>query len=235
MSELADLEVALRRDRAYGRLADTHAHRATREDSLGLVKGRDAILEAWLGSGAQEIEITADLGDMIACAVSQGGESWRGHRWIVREDGRILREILIEDRPRAVTAPSVHPPLGELRSGRGQFAADERALLPPLFPDSLRPAADALHRILNGRAFDRGVEPWAELLIATLPDAVFLFERCLGGGEKGAVLWRVHGHHESGRRIRLIGSTLINGGRPSETVVDFSAMAAQRAAPMIEY
>ena len=67
---LADLEIALRRDRAYAQLAESHVHRATREDSLCLIKGRDAITAAWVNEDAAEITITADLDEMIAYKVT---------------------------------------------------------------------------------------------------------------------------------------------------------------------
>ena len=58
MSALAALEIALRLDRAYASLADSHVHRATREDSLGIIKGRDAITAAWVSEDAADITIT---------------------------------------------------------------------------------------------------------------------------------------------------------------------------------
>ena len=77
---MADLEIALRRDRAYAQLADSHVHRATREDSLSLIKGRDAITAAWVNEDAAEITITADLDEMIAYKVKESlsGQPARG-------------------------------------------------------------------------------------------------------------------------------------------------------------
>jgi len=121
LSALADLETALRGGRAYAQLADSHVHRATREDSLGLKKGRDAITAAWVNEDAADITISADLGEMIAYKVN----GWPGHRWVWREEGRILREVVVEDRGEPKTAAPVHPPLGELRAARGQYAAGD--------------------------------------------------------------------------------------------------------------
>ncbi|MGL5837579.1 MAG: hypothetical protein ACRCY3_03670, partial [Sphingorhabdus sp.] len=159
--QLADLETALRRDRKLALLADSHVHRATREDSLGIIKGRDAIQAAWLAEDEAAITIDADLGEMIAYTV----DGWRGHRWIWREDGRVLREVVVEDRGRARIAPAEHPPLGELRLGEGQYAAGRDALLPPGFPEEARPVADRLHRAWNGRSLDGYKGEW---LIALL-------------------------------------------------------------------
>ena len=78
-SALAELETALRETQAYGRLADTHAHRAVREDSLGVLHGRDALTSDWIGKGPQSLRITADLGDMIAFSVEAEGQIGRAH------------------------------------------------------------------------------------------------------------------------------------------------------------
>ena len=134
MSDLATLEIALRRDRNLAALGESHAHRATREDSLGIIKGRDSIAAAWVNEDASDITITADLGDMIAYKVN----GWHGHHWVWREDGNILREVVIEDRGGPKGALPAHPPLGELRSGEGQFGAGETAILPPGFPPIAR-------------------------------------------------------------------------------------------------
>jgi hypothetical protein len=107
VSELADLEIALRQDRAYAQLANSHAHRATREDSLGLIKGRDAITTVWVKEDASDITITADLNSMIAFKVKGQQQSWHGHRWVWREDGHILREIVVEDRGQTKFAPPI--------------------------------------------------------------------------------------------------------------------------------
>ncbi len=235
MSALATLETALRRDRAYASLADSHVHRATREDSLGIIKGRDAITAAWVNEDASDITITADLGEMIAYKV----KSWHGHRWVWREDGRILREVVVEDRGETKAAPPVHPPLGELRSGKGQYAAGDMAILPPGFPEEARDIADWLHQAWNGRAFnlyDRAQKNrnWLPALIRQLPDATFHFEHAVVGEKQTAILWRVHGHHESGQRVRLIGSSVFTGDA-DETVIDHAAMAAQLGREVVDY
>jgi hypothetical protein len=230
MSALATLETALRRDRAYAGLADSHVHRANREDSLGIIKGRDAITAAWVNEDAADITITADLGDMIAYKVTGS----HGHRWVWREEGRILREVVVEDRGEAKVAPPVHPPLGELRAGLGQYAAGDHAILPPGFPEGARDVANWLHQAWNSRAFNLYDRAWLPPLIRALPDATFYFEHAIIGERQTAILWRVHGHHASGKRVRLIGSSVFTGDS-DETVIDHAAMAAQLVGEMIAY
>ena len=230
MSPLATLEIALRRDRNLTVLASSHAHRATREDSLGIIKGRDAITAAWVNEDASDITITADLGDMIACKVN----GWYGHRWVWREDGNILREVVIEDRGRAKVTPSAHPPLGELRSGKGQFSAGDCAILPPGFPEEARDIANWLHQAWNGRAFNLYDQAWLPALIRQLPDASFYFEHAIVGERQTAILWRLHGHHAGGQRVRLIGSSVLTGDA-DETVIDHAAMTAQLGRTAIDY
>lgn len=230
MSELATLETTLRRERNLAALAESHVHRATREDSLGIIKGRDAITAAWVKEDANDIAITADLDEMIAYTVN----GWRGHRWVWREEDRILREVVIEDRSDAKSAPPIHPPLGELRSGDGQYAAGQEALLPPGFPEAVRALANRLHQAWNGRAFNLYDGQWLVDLIRQFPDATFTFERAIVSGEQTAMLWRVMGHHANGQRIRLIGSSVFTGD-VDETVIDHSAMAAQLERRIIDY
>jgi hypothetical protein len=223
VSDLADLEIALRQDCAYGRLAESHVHRTTREDSLNLIKGRDAIIAQRLICGQQNVAITHDLGDMIAYTVNG---KWPGQLWVWREDGRILREVVVEDSGEPRTAPPVHPPLGELRPAKGQYAAGDTATLPPAFPESAQDLANRLHRAWNGRAFDLYRADWLTALVRTLPDATFQFERALVEGDKTALLWRVMGHHAGGGRIRLIGSSVFDGDADA-TVVDLASLRAQ--------
>lgn len=230
MSPLATLEIALRRDRNLTALGRSHAHRATREDSLGIIKGRDAITTAWVNEDACDINITADLGDMIAYKVN----GWHGHRWVWREDGNILREIVIEDRGQAKVAPPAHPPLGELRSGEGQFSAGDCATLPPSFPEEARDIANWLHEAWNGRAFNLYDQAWLPALIRQLPDASFYFEHAIVGERQTAILWRLHGHHAGGQRVRLIGSSVFTGDA-DETVFDNAAMIAQLERTVIDY
>ena len=230
MSALATLETALRRDRNLAAIADSHAHRAAREDSLGIIKGREAITAAWVNEDACDITITADLGDMIAYKVN----GWHGHRWVWREDDRVLREVEIEDRGEVRSAPCSHPPLGELRSGVGQFAAGDNAILPPGFPHEARDIANWLHQAWNGRAFNLYDQAWLPALIQQLPDATFYFEHAIVGERQIAILWRVHGHHVGGQRVRLIGSSVFTGDA-DETVIDHAAMTAQLSREEIHY
>ena len=222
MSDLATLEIALRRDRNLAALADSHVHRATREDSLGIIKGRDAITAAWVNEDAADITITSDLGDMIAYKI----DGWHGHRWVLREDGRVLCEVVIEDRGKEKIASPVHPPLGELRSGEGQYAASDSARLAFGFPNEARDIADWLQQAWNGRAFNLYDHKWLPALIRQLPDATFYFEHAIVGKQQTAVLWRMHGHHANGQRVRLIGSSVFTGDA-DETVIDHAAMSAQ--------
>ena len=222
MSDLAILETALRRDRNLAALADSHVHRATREDSLGIIKGRDAITAAWVNEDAADLTITSDLGDMIAYKI----DGWHGHRWVWRDEGRVLREVVIEDRGKEKSARPVHPPLGELRSGEGQYAASDSALFAHGFPDDARDIADWLHQAWNGRAFNLYDRAWLPALIRQLPDATFTFEHAVVGEKQTAILWRVHGHHANGQRVRLIGSSVVTGDA-DETLIDRAAMAAQ--------
>lgn len=230
MSALADLESALRRDRNLAALAESHVHRATREDSLGIIKGRDAITAAWVNEDASDIGITADLGEMIAYEV----EGWHGHRWVWREDGNILREVVVEDRGVARLALPAHPPLGELRSGTGQYGAGGTATLPPGFPPEARAIANWLHQAWNGRAFNLYDRAWLPALVRKLPDATFYFEHAIVAERQTAILWRVHGHHANGQRVRLIGSSVFTGDA-DETVIDHAAMAAQVGRAVIDY
>lgn len=222
MSDLATLETVLRRDRNLAALADSHVHRATREDSLGIIKGRDAIMAAWVNQDSADITITSDLGDMIAYKI----DDWHGHRWVWREGGHILREVVIENRGKEKIARPVQSPLGELRSGEGQYAASDSALLPPGFPDEARDIADWLHKAWNGRALNLYDRAWLPTLIRQLPDATFYFEHAVIGEQQIAILWRMHGHHANGQRVRLIGSSVCTGDA-DETVIDHAAMAAQ--------
>lgn len=241
MSDLADLEIALRTKRAYAELACSHTQCSRFEDSLGLVKGRDQILNRLMALGGQDVSIHLDLGEMIALTVSTEERSWPGHRWVEREDGRIIREVLIEDSGETRIAPAEHAPLGELRAGQGQFeTADSSAILPPGFPDAARPLADWLQTAWNGRALNLFPADWLPQLLSIAPDGNFYFERALWEADRFAVLWRFFGHHASGHRIRLIGSSLFtrnSEGKFScdETVMDRAALEAQFDRPLLDY
>lgn len=230
MSALATLEKGLRRDRDLAALGQSHSHRATREDSLGIIKGRDAITAAWADEDACDLAITADLGDMIAYKI----DNWHGHRWVWRQDGRIVREVLVEDRKGTKTAPPIHPPLGELRSGEGQYGTSDTALLPADFPAGAHESANRLHRAWNARAFNLYEQDWLPALIRQLPDATFTFEHAIVGEAHIAILWRVHGHHADGQRVRLIGSSVLSESA-DDTVIDFAAMAAQISRKCLSY
>lgn len=278
MSVLADLELAVRGQRAFGRFDMTHLHRASREDGFGVVIGRDQIREAAIAIASEEtgpVAILHDLGEMIV--FDAGG--WRGHRWARYEGDRILAETVIIDgtaRARSLqrdvagdaarigSGTSVHAPLGELRSGRGQLGTAATAPLPRDFPDAARPLADALHCVFNARAFDAagsyrwrgpgGVEgdetvfaDWLIRLFTALPDAVLMIERGIASAGQIALLWRLHGHHladgfglaATGKRIRAIGSSVftLHDGTvvAQDLLVDEFSIAAQLHSPVIGY
>lgn len=238
-SDLAKLEKSLRTNRALADLSAHYVHRARREESLGFLVGRDSILSDWVAQDTAPVSIEADFGDMIAFLVGRGKSAWRGHRWVVRDEGKVIAETLIENRAVSKTAPAIHPPLGELRAGRGQYDAGETPPLPADFPDHARPLATLLHKAWNGRAFDLYAAPWLSLVLKHLPDASFYFERALVQGDQVAILWRVHGHHSGGQRVRLIGSSVMgfaNGVITSDlTCLDFAAFDAQIERDVIEY
>jgi hypothetical protein len=195
-----------------------------------VLKGREAILAAAIADDPCCVEIEADLGDMVAYCVDG---RWRGHRWVWREDGHIVREVVVEEREEARVAPPSHPPLGELRAGDGQFAASAEPLLPPGFAPGAKQAAVRLHRQWNGRALGRDAEPWLIESLRSLPDATFTFEHGVVSSTHVALLWRVMGH-ASGKRVRLIGSTLVDEAGV-RTVLDRGAIAAQLTAETISY
>jgi hypothetical protein len=232
MSALAILENALWSGE-YSSLADSHSHRAIREDSISISKGRDAILAKWVEVGDLAANVAIDLEDMVA--VQGANNEWQLHRWVWREDGRILREVEVTNRQRDLVAPSVHPPIGELRAGLGQYAATAEPELPPQFPEEARGFAQTLHSAWNGRAFAGEVPEAIRSLIQDMPDATFYFEHAIVRDGTTAVLFRVAAHHHSGRRVRLFGSHLVNKDEDAETVVDWSAYVAQQTEGHIQY
>ena len=238
-SLLATLEHQLRTDRALSLLAQSHVHRAVREDSMGFLIGRDAILADWVRQDRADITIIDDFSDMIAFDVQAGEDNWQGHRWVVREGDKIVRETLIENDGEPRSACAMHPPLGELRAGRGQYDAGFLPVLPADFPEAAKPLVTLLHQAWNGRAFNLYETPWLIKLVRALPDATFYFERALVDDEQYAILWRVYGHHSDGQRVRLIGSSVMgfkNGAIASDnSVVDFAALDAQIGRDLISY
>lgn len=247
---------------------ETHLHRAVREDDWGIIKTRDrlraASVAALADDGLGEPVIEHDLGDMIAFATAQG---WREHRWVRREGERIVAETLVVDgaaracalgrdpaaeATRLAAIHPVHAPLGELRSGAGQLAAPEQPLLPANFPEAALPAAVRLHRLWNARALHLAVADWggpadavageaafALALLKRLPDATLTFERALAQGHHVALLWRLHGHDDSGKRIRAIGSSIatMQGERvvAERMLLDTLSIAARPLRPVIDY
>lgn len=237
MIGLGELEADLWQGR-YHRLADSHVHRAVREDSLGVIKGRDAIIASWIAEDGLVGQVMDQIGDMVIVGASDAGRQqagdWRLHRWVWREDGRILREVEVTNRERALVAPPAHRPLGELDAGRGQYAASAEPDFPPGFPAAARTFAVAVHRQWNARDFSAPIPPEMRSLIRALPDARVFFEHAAVSERGIALLLRIMGHHATGQRIRLIGSmTIIDGA--SEYVIDMAAYQAQLTRPMIDY
>jgi hypothetical protein len=265
---LADIEQAVRERRDFAVFEAAYLHRAAIEDAIGTVKGRDRVRAARMAASAEEpagpVRIRIDMQDMIVFETEQG---WCGHRWVRREGGRILAETEILDgaaRAQAIgieardvaarrigAAHPVHPPLGELRAGRGQLATSPSPLLPPDFPNAARPAAQYLHRVWNARAFDRVAARWtgpAEAggdaaafllrLFTQLPDAELMIERALVDADRTALLWRLHGHHANGRRARAIGSSVLTLSGEAvvaeEMMIDALFIQAARYQPLID-
>lgn len=154
-------------------------------------------------------------------------------------------------------ARPLHAALGELRAGQGQLAPADAPELPDGFG---APAAAAyLHRVWNARALDLLPGAWRGpdeaggdatgfvlRLLTALPDAVCLFERGAVIGDREAVLWRLHGHHlgpgfgtPSGKRVRLIGSSLVRIAdgvvTAEDMLIDTLALRATAHRPLIDY
>ena len=231
MIDAATLEMQLRAGR-FDVIAEAYLHRATRETSAAMLRGRDALLTAALGEAAAFPDTVTSLGfcadDLATFVRHHGDHRWRGHRWLAREDDRVVRETLIEDgvtRNLAAEAQAeplafLHAPLGELRPGCGQLAAGDTAIVPPGWPDAARAVADAFHRSWNGKAIDRiealwhedcvwhgpagagggraGLLRWLTTFFAAFPDATLMFERAIVRDDTIALLWRLHAHHRGG-------------------------------------
>lgn len=276
---LAEIEIAVRERREFDLLERTHLHRATREDGFGVVVGRENVRDAAIadtvsGKGGP-VAIVHDLGDMIVFET----EGWHGHRWVRREGGRIADEWVIVDgaaRARLLgldladeavrrgASSAQHPPLGELRSGRGQLGTPTAAIVPRDFPEDARSVADDFHRVWNARAFGAigpcrwrgpdGVDgdetsyaAWLASLMTALPDSVVMIERGIVVGDRVALLWRLHAHHPgdgpgvpaAGKRVRAIGSSVIVSSDGAivahDLMIDELAVAAQLHRPVIGY
>jgi hypothetical protein len=254
-----------------------YLHRARREDSLGALVGRDALIAddlalAALG-GSVAVEAAEFVRDVATLTVTVDGKRGEAvalqHRWAMREGARVLREVVVADRLALATAMGqdidawareiganrpAQPPLGELRSGRGQLGAGDRA-----WGCKERPrVADALHRIWNGRCLDgivslyaedvawsgpggrmgdaTALRRWLTRLLARLPDATLVLEDAREEGGRVALLWRLFAH-EGGVRMRLVVSQLLtmDGDRivADETLLDELALEATRHRPLL--
>jgi hypothetical protein len=217
-----------------------YLNRTHREAHGQVMVGRDAIRAA-LGAEAAwgsipQVAIEADLGDVVATAITVSGDpsagSRRRHHWLTWEARRIARELIVGDSPDSATqvrSVGLFRPLGERRAGAGQFAVGEHAIVPDSASASDGPILDALHRIWNGRdlattetlyapnAQWRGpagrlggpseARTWVSSVLADLPDSWLLFERVARSGDRLGVLWRLIAD-EGERRLHLLGSSI---------------------------
>lgn len=252
MIDAADLETRLRSG-DFGIMTAAYLHRAVRETSTAVLNGRDRLVEAAVADVAALPGAALTLGfcadDLASFRIDHGATSWCGHRWLEREGELVVRETLIEDGTlraatlgagyMAVARTPIHAPLGELRPGRGQFAAGETAIVPADWPSAARAIADVMHMVWNGRAIDRlaalwqpdvvwsgpdgnsgdraALAHWLAVVVTAFPDATLMFERAIVGQDVVALLWRLHGHHHgpgfgapTSRRIRVIGSSVLH-------------------------
>lgn len=270
------------RDGAYGALSETYLHRAQREDALGHIVGREAIVAEAIaieaafasldvavrhdGTEVCSIELQGRYTGGLLGIEGEGAEvRLRQHRWSRRERTHVVEDIVVSDHlalvdalgaSRAEVAQAVgaaaptQPPLGELRSGQGQLAVE------PL--GSGDRTLDTLHAIWNGRHFDRianiyaadatwtgpggrsggrdDLRTWLCQLVAQLPDATVLIDRTEAFDGGLAILWRLFGHR-GGRRVRLIGSTILtlSDGKivADDTLVDELALLATPYRPLL--
>jgi hypothetical protein len=236
---LGQLEQDLRTKRALGEIARAYSHRARREDCLGFLIGRDAILADWTNQPPSYVTILHETSDMVVYKVAIDDRTWIGHRWVHWEDGRIVSETLIENQGLLCTAPPIHAPLGELRAGRGQFDAGDQAILPKGFCAAAVGLVTVLHQAWNGRALNLYDAYWLTSLLKLLPDATFYFERAQAQADHISLLWRVLGHHKSGQRVRLIGSSVMAWDgleiQSDQTCLDFAALDAQLVREIVTY
>lgn len=230
---------------------------------------RDRATAALAEEGPGPIGLTAESETFLAWEAAGGwrGHHWavREEEWIVGDtevlDGAAraasLGRNVEAEAARIGAACPMHAALGELRAGQGQLAPAEEPDLPHGFG---APAAAAyLHRVWNARALHLLPGEWrgpAEggsdatgfvlRVLTALPDATCLFERGCDVDGRAAVLWRLIGHHlgpgfgaPSGKRVRLIGSSLISivDGVVSaeDMLVDTLALRATAHRPLIDY
>ena len=236
---------------AFGELAERYLHRAVVEDSLGVIVGRDAIVAEAIRTASAFEDISATLlhdGEALGVIEMSGTIDGRAvrlreHRWSRFEGQRVAEDLLVVDRgaldldfSMLGDAHPMQPPLGELRSGEGQFWAGSTAGFGGAvfggagFGGAGSDVADALHRIWNARQLDtiarlyapdarwsgpggrsggpEAMRAWLTGLLARLPDATLMFDRSEVAGDRVAFLWRLFGH-AGGRRARLIGSSLL--------------------------
>lgn len=247
---------------AFADLERTYLHRARREDSLTQIVGRDAIIADDLNLAASLT--AADVIQFTTSTIVIEGEGLRQHRWSAREGDRILTEWVVSDRElsfadRLAAAQELgarlpaHPPLGEVRSGRGQLSAGSTSWM-RAEPQWL---VDSIHRIWNERRLDeletlyapdacwrgpggrRGgsaeARSWMLELLARFPDATVLFDRVDDEGDKLAILWRFVAHADA-VRMHLLGSSLLTLGEgriaADDTLIDELALEANAYRPL---
>lgn len=221
--------VALRaalNDGAFDRLASVLLHRARLEDGLDEIVGRDAVLAEFVAlaaaDGAFEVEARSDV--VIARGAS-GTQAW----WTETEGARVaaLSRVRARDGD-AASLGAAHPalrPVGELRSGRGQYAPAPGGATP----------GERYARAVDSRALvGLPARAWWLALFARLPDAAVTLDRESRDGDRAAVLWRVQGH-ANGRRVSLPGISLLTldgeGVAAEEPLLDLLAVEASAFRP----
>jgi hypothetical protein len=169
---------------AYGSLGDTYLHRAVREDALGVIHGRDAIVDEAIAIGAAfrhpEVTIVHDgpcLGIVEVAGQFEGGlwgmprsaapayGTYREHRWSRHEGDRVLEDVVVGDRISLLAAlgsdiEGAAAALGAanpMPPALGELRSGEGQLAVGPEAGFEGPGAEfvnALHRIWNGRRLD---------------------------------------------------------------------------------
>jgi hypothetical protein len=223
------LEAALTNG-AFDALARVLLHRARVEDGLFETVSRDAVLAELVAlaavGDAWEVQRIGD------CVVARGARTcaW----WVEGEGARVAALTRVDargaDAGAAVPLGAAHPahrPVGELRSGRAQFAPEAGG----------RTIGQRYARAVDARALaglpQRG---WWLRLLARVPDAAVTLDRENMVGGEAAVLWRVQGH-VAGRRVSLPGISLLaldgETVTAEEPLLDMLALEASAYRPFL--
>lgn len=232
---------------AFDALSGVLLHRVRQEDGLAETIGRDAVLAGLVAMAADGAAGQRPGGDPRAAApgpltgwvvqragdavLARGGDrlcAW----WVEGEGGRVAALVRVDARPADAAAAAAlgaahpaHRPVGELRSGRAQYAPDVGGRTPG---ERYTAAIDA--RALSGLP----QRAWWLRLLARLPDAAVALDRESAGG--AAVLWRVQGHRDS-RRVSLPGISLLtpdgDGFAAEQPLLDLLALEASAHRPLL--